>query len=420
MDNLEPNKTMPEQSPPWSNTTKLVVGLTFVAIIAGLLISFRNFIIPILLSFMVAYLLYPLADRLRKILKIPWRLLVTMIYLIVILVVIGLITWGGFALVDQIVSLVKFLQKTITNLPEIIDQISKFEFTYGPIQVNFDQLDLVTIGNQILSVVQPMLSRVGVVITSLASGTFVTIGWGLFVIIISYFILVETEGISGNFINVDLPGYRYDLVRMGKELGRIWNAFLRGQLIVMGLTIVIYSILLSVLGVRFSVGLSTLAALSRLIPYVGPALAWATYGLVAYFQGSNIFNLQPFVYVLIVVGVSWLTDAIIDNFISPRILGDALHVHPAAVMVAALVAASLFGVVGVILAAPVLATVMLIGNYAIRKSFDQNPWDYLPAARQPPAQAKSLKKIHRLLIRGGAEVMTLVNKFTKRIKNEKQ
>jgi hypothetical protein len=55
-------------------------------------------------------------------------------------------------------------------------------------------------------------------------------------------------------------------------------------------------------------------------------------------------------------------------------MGDTLKVHPAAVMVAAIVFASLFGILGVLLAAPVMATVALVATYVIRKLFDIDPW----------------------------------------------
>ena len=59
---------------------------------------------------------------------------------------------------------------------------------------------------------------------------------------------------------------------------------------------------------------------------------------------------------------------------TPKILGGALKVHPAGVMIAAFVGVSILGVVGVVLAAPVLATLILIGRYSVRKLFDLDPW----------------------------------------------
>jgi predicted PurR-regulated permease PerM len=219
-----------------------------------------------------------------------------------------------------------------------------------------------------------MLSSVGSVVTSFASSTVVTVGWSFFVIGVSYFILIETEGIPGRIINIRIPGYQADLYRMGQELNRIWNGFLRGQVLLMGITLVMFVIILGGMGVRFYLGLALLAAVARLVPYVGPAVAWTTYGLVAFFQTQTVFDFPPIGYALMVVVVSLIVDSVIDSLITPRVLGDALRVHPAAVMVAAMVSASLFGVLGIIVAAPVLATLILVGRYVMRKSLDLDPW----------------------------------------------
>ena len=121
--------------------------------------------------------------------------------------------------------------------------------------------------------------------------------------------------------------------------------------------------------------------MARFVPYAGPVVAWTSYGLVSLFQGTTIFGLESFPYALLVVGLAWITDVILDNFVVPRLMGDALKVHPAAVMVAVIISASLFGIIGVLLAAPVLATTKLIGQYIFNKMFDFDPWDKISRDR---------------------------------------
>ena len=88
---------------------------------------------------------------------------------------------------------------------------------------------------------------------------------------------------------------------------------------------------------------------------------------------------------MFLIGLALLVDQVFDNLISPRIFGDTLGVHPAAVLVAALVAANLIGIIGLVLAAPVLATINLFGRYIIRKMFDQDPW---PEREETPSYAR--------------------------------
>ena len=120
--------------------------------------------------------------------------------------------------------------------------------------------------------------------------------------------------------------------------------------------------------------------------------------LVTYFQVYKLFGLSPFYYTLLVLVTALVIDQIFDNIISPRILSDALKVHPAAVLVAAIVAANLFGIIGVVVAAPILATAALLWKYTMRKMLDMNPW---PEAEQrqppPPIGSRIIVSIRRLL-----------------------
>jgi hypothetical protein len=72
-----------------------------------------------------------------------------------------------------------------------------------------------------------------------------------------------------------------------------------------------------------------------------------------------------------------IVDNILDNVLVPKVMSNALRVHPAAVLLATLIGAQLLGVIGVILAAPVLASLQLIFRYLINKLTDTDPWEIL-------------------------------------------
>ncbi len=382
-------------SPPWSNTTKLVVALTLVAAVAGFFISFRNIVGPLLMAFLLAYVLYPTANYIRRRLPTSWRVSVTLIYAVLVVIILGVLVWGGFVLVDQILAMIKFLDRQVANLPSLIDELTAHPLQIGPFVLKLGTVELQGILTQLFGTIQPLFTQVGGLVAGIASSAAVLIGWTLFVLLISYFILAESQGVPGEIINLNIPSYEGDVERMKVELGRIWNAFLRGQLIIFLLTILIYSTLLGILGVRFFYGLALLAGLARFVPYVGPAITWTAYGLVSYFQGYTLFGLNSFTYALIVVGIALLTDMIMDNFVSIRLLGNALRVHPAMVMVAAIVGASLLGVIGVVLASPVLATTLLFLRYAFRKLSDQDPWQGIDISPPQPRQLPGLDSASR-------------------------
>jgi predicted PurR-regulated permease PerM len=369
-----PASNNPASSPKWGPTAKLLVGLVYVVILLALLVYSRSFIGPLLLAFILTFLLHPVAAYISNTLHLSWRGGVNLLYLILVILLLTSFTLTGLALFQQILNLISEIQKFITALPDLLASLSRQIFAIGPFRLDLSQFDLATLGERVLGYVQPLLGRMGTLVGSFATSAVTTIGWALFVLLISYFFLVDASRVPEELLYVEVPGYDADVRRLARELRRIWDAFLRGQLIMFGLVIIVYTILLTVLGVRYSYAIAILAGLARFVPYLGPFVTWATLGLVTYFQGGNYFHLDPWQYTLLAIGLGVVIDQVFDNLVSPRILGGALGVNPAAVLIAAIVMTNLIGIIGLLLAAPVLATLKLLGQYTIRKMLDLEPW----------------------------------------------
>ncbi len=374
-------------SPRWTSTTKLLIGLVIVGIIAFLLYRFSNLIPPLLMIFVLVYLLHPVTSAISRGTGLSWKVSVNILFLVILFSLIGLLTWGGVGLVGQVQSLITSVQDIFTNLPTYVAQLSTRVFKIGPFELDMRTLDLNAISQQLLSYVQPLLSRTGNLVGTIASGAAEVFGFTFFVLIVSYFIMIESSGLRRDLFKVEVPGYQEDFSRLGSELGRIWNAFLRGQIIIFVLAVSIYSILLPIFGVRYALGIALMAGLAKFLPYIGPAITWVVMALVAVIQ-ENPFGLKHWIYAAMVVGITLVIDQIIDSFVAPRIMARTLKVHPAAVLVAALVAANLLGILGVVIAAPFLATCTLLGKYTMRKLLDLDPW---PESENvsPPASISS-------------------------------
>jgi predicted PurR-regulated permease PerM len=400
--------TEKNSSPRWSSSAKIVIALTIAGLSLAILFRFQNFIAPLLFAFVLAYLIHPLASFLNRKLKIPWRLVSTIIYLVIFISVIALLTWGGISIFDQIQNLITYLQSIIGDLPGWLTKITSEPLKIGPWVFDLSKLQVSDLTTQFQGVINSTLGKVGSLLGSIASGVGSTITWTIFILLISYFIMAESDGVRAGMIKFTLPKYQEDIRRMGMQLSQIWNAFLRGQLIVFLITVAWYSLLLGTLGVRYFFLLALLAGLARFVPYVGPFIAWTTYGLVALFQ-TNYFNLLPFPYALIVVGCAWISDVVIDNFVSPRVMSNALKVHPAAVLVMVLVSASLFGFIGVLLSAPVLASLKLSLTYVSRKLMDVDPWEGIETYPKPEALSITISRFRAKLF----------NKTNRKLKNSK-
>jgi hypothetical protein len=100
-------------------------------------------------------------------------------------------------------------------------------------------------------------------------------------------------------------------------------------------------------------------------------------------------------YVILVMAIALVIDMILDHVLTPKLMGETLEVHPAAIMISALIGGQVFGLLGIILAAPTFATLKLLLGYATRKLFDQDPWEGMAYYRKPkePPLLIALRKL---------------------------
>jgi predicted PurR-regulated permease PerM len=386
-------ETQPPSSPRWGAISKLVVTLTLVFVLGALLVRFKFIIGPVLMAFILAYLLLPVASLMSKKTPLSWAMAVNLIYLVFVLILLALLTWGGVGLIGQVQNLITAVQNYANQLPVFIESLSHKVYILGPFRFDFSTIDWQTIGQQILSYIEPALGKVGGLVGALASSAASTLGWMAFIVVVSYFFLLESGGFRTRIIQVDIPGYAEDIRRLSQKLGHIWNAFLRGQIIIFFSKVIAYSVFMGILGVHYAIGVALIAGFASFLPYIGPAINWIVLGLVTFFQGTNPFGLSPLAYTVVAIIIALVIDQVFDNLVAPRIMANTLKVHPAFVLIAAIIAANLIGILGVIIAAPLLATLQLAGRYTMRKLLDRDPWppeeDIIPPRQVP----KWLRKI---------------------------
>jgi predicted PurR-regulated permease PerM len=389
--------TPPPESPQWGSTAKLVASLTIVVVLGALVARFQAIIGPVLMAFVLAYLLHPIVAFLEKRLHFSWGLGVSLIYVLIILILLSLITWGGVGLVGQIQNLIGAVQNYINGLPDLIASLSHKVVMLGPFRFDFSTFDWSIIGQQILSYVQPALGNLGGLVGTLAGGAATTLGWTVFIVVVSFFLLLESGGMRHGILNFDIPGYTRDIQKIGQHLGRIWNAFLRGQVIIFFSKVITYTIFLSILGVHYAFPIALIGGFAGFLPYIGAAIDYIIIGLVTYFQGSNPYGIAPLTYTIVAIVVALLIDQVHDNLVSPRLMGQTLKVHPAFVLIAAFISFNLLGILGIVVAAPLLATLQLFGRYAMRKMLDEEPWPASEEILPPLPMAHPLQRLRTWL-----------------------
>ncbi len=357
------------RSPSWSTTTKLIIGLTLVALFAGIFLYYRSIISLMIVASIITYLFQPMVLYLTERTRMSWRLSATLIFLVFIILLIGLVTGAGLAIAQQLIGLVSFLQDFTEDLPEFAGDLTAYLEGCGVA----DLINLNDLANRLLGIIQPLLGQAGSIAGSIATGAATGIGRTVFVVLVSYFMLSESRRV-GSFSIIQIPQYDYDFRRMSRQLRLVWDSFFRGQIIIFVMIFFVYLFVFSALGVRYSVALAALTGLAVFIPYVGIWVTVIVLVLVTLFQPDNYFGLLNWQYAAMILAITLVINFTFDNYITPRFFGRTLDIHPAAVLVAALFMASLLGLIGIFLAAPVVATIKLVGIYVFRKMVDLDPW----------------------------------------------
>jgi predicted PurR-regulated permease PerM len=374
-----------EKSPTWSTTTKLIVGLTIVALAGVLINEIRPILSPLILALILSYLLYPTIVLLSDRTKLSWRGAVNVIFLILLVLIIGALAATSVALINQVENLVDLVDSFLNDLPAMIDDLSTNGLVVVIPFVNYEidlaeyilglNIDFLGLSEQLLSAVQPVLGQAGGIITTVATSAANVVTLIFFVLAVSYLGLGEARQGRSFFKEIQTSSMAYDIARMGRELSRIFNAFLRGQVMIALMVAFSSFLLMVILGVRNALLLGFLAGLAKFVPYVGPFVAGVVNALVAFFQPEgNYFGMEPFWYAVLIVVAAIALDQVFDSVITPRLFGSTLGVHPAAVLVIALVLYRWIGVLGLLLAAPVLASGQLVVRYVTLKMLDQDPW----------------------------------------------
>lgn len=164
--------------------------------------------------------------------------------------------------------------------------------------------------------------------------------------------------------------------------------YLRGQLLLMFVVGIAFTIAWSILGIPGALVLGVVAGLFTLVPDVGPFLAAALAMAVALLEGSSWIRLSNFWVMMIVLGVYLVLISIKNFWLRPVIMGRSVNMNEGLVLVAILIATILNGIIGALLVVPVLASGVIIVDYLLRRIVNT---DARPANRQ----RRTLKKFNR-------------------------
>ena len=366
---------MTSTSPPWSSGAKLVVSLVALVLIGALILRFHGIIPLLVTAAILAFLMVPIVRLLAERSPLSWAMGAHLVFLLLLILVIAASTATSLAAIQQLQALVLTIQRILFELPQTVELWSAQSYALGPWTFSLAGVDLAPFAEQALRSIQPLLGEVSGVLRSLATVAIESVAQALFVLVVAYFLTLDYHRIRNAWQGFRVPGHEEDIARLRQSLGRIWHSFLRGQLLIVLITGVLTGFLMTFLGVRFSVGLGILGGLAKFVPIVGPFTAGLLAALVALFQPDHLAGLSPLSHSLLIVVAVVVLDQSIDYLLLPRIMGASLNLHPIIILVGAIIGASLAGIIGLLLSAPAMATIILLSRYTYRKMVDLPPWE---------------------------------------------
>lgn len=365
--------------PLWSQNTKQLVGAALLILFGLTVYRFRSLLPPVIIAALLAYILAPVVTWLSKTLRIRRSVATILLYLI------GL---GALAAAPaiSITPVLDEINKLELNFTDLVNQViySIEQFNQAEIQVAGYIFVLPTIDipafdfQQIVNLLQNTLSTVAggavSVVKTVASG----VGWMVFIAVITFYMIVDADRIGPSLLKLVPSEYRDEVSKLGAQLNRTWNSFLRGE-IVLCLSIGIMTwVATTAIGLPYSIALAIVAGALEIIPSIGPFLAAVPAVVIALVQGSSYLPLPNWGMAILTALVYWLIQSLENNLLVPRIIGASLNLHPLIVMIGLLGGATLGGILGILLAAPVLASLRDIIYYLYCKLADLDPFPPSP------------------------------------------
>ncbi len=374
------------QSPPWGLATKAIVAIITLLLVALVAYRFQSLIAQLVFAAILAYLLNPVINFIDERTSLKRNNVIVVAYLLAAAGLIWALIALGVAAFQEIGALIEEAPTLIDRITDIFQELTTRTEPIEIGQLHIDPINIPwdAITNQIIGMIEPLVSQSGQFVGQAATTVVGIIGNFFFIFVISIYIAIEIPKMGeyvGDFAQT--PGYRQDAERITREFGGVWSSYLRGQVILGLIIFLVVWVGLSILGVQNALALGLLSGLLEFIPVLGPVIGAGAAVAVAFFQPQNYLGLLNWQFALAVLALMFLIQQLENNLLVPRIVGDALDLHPLVVMLAVFMGGSVAGILGAILAAPVTATLKLLGVYAWRKMFDLHPFPE-PEEENPP------------------------------------
>jgi predicted PurR-regulated permease PerM len=346
----------------------ILFGLWFVSTVSSILA-------PFVISLVIAYLLNPVVSRLEG-WKIPRWVSSFLLILLVVAVIVLVLFFVLPIAVTQFEGMLDALSGVFVEFREWLwsSRMASALERYG---VSAEELRT-TLSKELAprfeDILRNLLQGILAVMSSLSR--FVTqVLYVIMVPFLTFYLLTDFPKITHRFLML-IPGRNRD--RVGeylREADEIIGRYLRGALLVAFLQGIMVTLLFSLFGIKYSFLLGIMAALLDLVPYFGLILTMILSGVVAAFSDPPV--VPKVLSAVFSVGVLHLLEV---TLLSPRIVGSRVGLHPLLIILALLLFAYFLGFVGLLIAIPVTALMILAVREweAVRKGVPLSQYHSIP------------------------------------------
>jgi predicted PurR-regulated permease PerM len=400
----------------WSRPTKYIVGVGLV-LVGIIILNLSRPVIPLLVvASLIAVIVRPVLFWLHTRLHLPRGLTVGLVYLglavlapLVVMLILPTITdalvyVGNLDYKSILQSSAEWVRSTLISIKaaqlpvagldayvdRAVDTVLKAFQAFSPtvaVPPSFDTF-LQPLSSALRSIVETGANLVGAV-TSQA----VKIG---FIFLASIYISLDAHTYRNAFLNAVPAAYRPEISTLLDRIERVWNAFFHGELVLMLVVGGMTTIGLAALGMPGALYLGIIAGLLEIIPNFGPFIATVPAVIVALIQGSVSLPINHLFFAVLIILFYILVQQVENNLIVPRVLGTALELSPLIVMTGIVIGISVGGILGALLATPIIASGREVLHYINHKMQDQEPIQIESAAAESGA-SPSGNKIRSLL-----------------------
>jgi predicted PurR-regulated permease PerM len=349
----------------WEVSFRYFISAVLLVLLAALLWSMRDIFKPLLISAIAAYLLSPMVSFLVTRARMKRRVAANIVYfsaLALLVVLVGLVVPVAL---NELQSLLSDLNTALDDLQAVLVQ----PIRVGGLSIYMSSL-LPGLRGSFGGIIVPD-SQLALQWVETGSRGFL---WFLVILVTSYYLITDWDLLREWLIGSWVEHGQDELRRLYTELRAVWMGYLGGQLRLMVILMMIYTLAWAAIGLPGVLVLGPMAGLLNLLPEVGPFLAALFATVFAFIEGSNFLPISNLAFAALTLVVYFVLNNIKTIWLQPRILGQSVLLHEGLVFVAIIAAVMMWGMLGVLVVVPTLASMIVIGRYIRAKLLGLPPF----------------------------------------------